>query len=222
MINVLGRMPRDSAFSALSDRYQVHAQRLRTGWAIPNVNEAWGLGMAARWCGFDVEMEYRGITRTGNWAPNRSSISTRPFTVDGPDILPVVLTGIGARTYQFMPLPPLDAEVNVWDVEVAVSDSISVVRHNGKPLMNRGTFIKAFNRKDGITLPPVESLAFMPVVTVATRRLDVHQAGFQVVSQTTSHEPPGAMIPSQPAGQPPDTGAEQLDLAPSDTSGGAI
>lgn len=187
-VNVIGRMPRSTAFSALSDRFSVQVDRHEEGWTVKNVNDAWAAGMIARWCGFDMGFEYRGRKTATNWAPNNSSIATRPFSVRGPDTLNVLITNIDSRKKTFMPLPPIDGDSNIWEAEIAVGDSVSLWTNDDKPVSVVGTLTPA-SAHPRIELPPMSRLGYLPVTVTAINSVDVQQAGFQIAARLTASQP---------------------------------
>jgi hypothetical protein len=197
-------MPSDSAFSALSSRFRVNLRRIRDGWVIPSVNEAWGFGLASRWAGYDAEMEYRGEVRRANWAPNQSSIAARPFNVDGPDIIQVVLRKVTPREKMFFFLPGMDGDLATIDVEVAVSQTVVLMASHRDWSYSAGNFYPPRRREGDIRSPPRVEVAFLPTIITATRRADVNMSGFQVVRETIPHQPADPVAVTIPADQPDD------------------
>jgi hypothetical protein len=204
-VHVLGRMPKDSAFSALSERFRVNLRRIKDGWVLPTVNEAWGFGLASRWAGYDAEMEYRGEVRRANWAPNQSSIAARPFNVDGPDIIQVVLRKVTPREKMFFFLPGMDGDHVEIDVEVAVSQTVVLMAKHRDWSYSAGNFYPPRRREADVRMPPRVEVAFLPTIITASRRADVSMSGFRVVRDTIPHEPADPVSLTIPAEPPDDT-----------------
>jgi len=189
---VLGRMPKDGAFSALSQEYTVLMQALDEGWVLPSVDKAWGVGLALRWLGYNATMSYKGVERVANWAPNSTSIAARPFTVKGPDRHSVVLTGVTARRNIFTPMPALAADQTIWKVSVMSTDNISISSQHARVSMT-GVYVRPAPRGDEIIIPPVGAIQAVPIVLEATHRADVHMSGFRIVMDTTTAHPAEAV-----------------------------
>jgi hypothetical protein len=197
-VTVLGRMPTDGAFTALSNHFTVDFDMVSQGWVVKNVDKAWCFGMAARWLGYDVEMTYDGKRRRANWASNASSTAARPFHVEGPDRTNVVINSITPRAKKWGQLPATGGDRNTWEVTVNVSDAVTVTALRGPRISTRGTFITKAASTTALFVPPDEGVQFVPVVMRAYSRAVVDQAGFAIVSQVTSHHPPDP-IPLGPA-----------------------
>jgi hypothetical protein len=210
---VLGRMPQEGAFTALSDRFVVDFDMFDDGWVVKNVDKAWCFGMAARWLGYDVEMSYRGIRRRANWASNASSTAARPFFVEGPDRVNVLIHEVTPRKRKWAQLPAMGGDTNSWTVSVAISDEVTVTSLKGPRIGTRGTFVPVAASAALIHVPADEDLHFAPVVLRAYSRASVDKAGFHIVSQVTSHHPPdpiphGAGLEPDPDPTEPPGGGE--------------
>lgn len=197
-IHVLGRMPRDGYFSTLSNKFNVKFSRLADGWAMENVSQAWGMGLALRWLGYDAEMSYRGQRRIANWASNDSSMATRPFDTSGPDRVTVELVAVHPRQNVFAVLPSMAADINNWTVEFAIDDTYSFNSTSGLRVPTTGTFLPPGRGPAQILLPDEKNTMYVPIVIRAAARADVQTAGFQILTQETPHYPAQPINPSMP------------------------
>jgi hypothetical protein len=206
---VLGRMPEDGAFTALSNRFVVNFDMFGDGWVVKNVDKAWCFGMAARWLGYDVEMSYNGLRRRANWASNASSTAARPFFVEGPDRVNVLIHEVTPRRKKWAQLPAMGGDTNTWTVTVGVSDAVTVTSLKGPRIGTRGTFVPVAARDAEAFIPADEDIKFAPVILKAYARATVDRAGFQLISQVTSHHPPDPIPPGAGVEQEP----EQVEQA---------
>nr|UHS72494.1 MAG: putative gag protein [Totiviridae sp.] len=196
-VHVMGRMPAEGYFSTLSSDYRLHFERVSDGWELRNVAQAWGAGMALRWLGFDAEMEYRGVRRRANWAPNESSMAARPFSVSGPDRRSVTLTGVYPRARTFANLPPMNDDTFDWDVSFTIDDTYTVSSTTGLRIGTHGSFRPPGDKDMAIIIPDVQSVMYAPVTLRVLSRANVQQAGFRVLVPSTSHNPPDQARPSE-------------------------
>jgi hypothetical protein len=205
-IHVLGKMPSDGAFRSLSDNFQVNLRAAKDGWVIPSMDQAWGFAMATRWFGYNIDMQYRGATKIGNWAPNGSSIAARPFFVDGPDIETVRVSNIVSRPRTFGILPLLAESDVTWTVDVAVGDRVQISRMNGFGIATKGLYVP--NVKDGdagLQVRRADEIVYMPVTLLATPRSSRDEAGFQVIGPDIPAAPPDPVpLVAVAVDEPPD------------------
>jgi len=210
-LHVMGRMPHEGYFSCLSSEFKVEFKRLRNGWVLPNIAQAWGFGLASRWLGYDAEMSYEGQSRIANWASNDSSMAARPFHVQGPDIQTVRLNQVIPRQKTFALLPSMAADHNTWDVSYTVDDVYTLKSVSGMRIGTAGTFRIPDGKETTIIVPDVQSVAYTPVTLRVSTRANVQLAGFQVLRPDTSHHPPdpisSALAPDELANED-DPGAQ--------------
>jgi len=216
-VYIMGRMPREGYFAALSSNYQVEFSRIDEGWVVPSVAQAWGAGLALRWLGYDAEMEYRGQRRIANWASNDSSMAARPFNVRGPDRKTVEICAVHPRAKTFSNLPPMCDDSFTWNVEFAIDDSYTVSSTTGIRVGTRGSFLVPNEKDAQIIVPDVQSVMYTPITLRVSTRANVQQAGFRVLGLDTSHNPPDPLRPSAGLEQAQE---QEGDDEPGGTSGG--
>jgi hypothetical protein len=212
-IHVLTRLDADGPFSCLSDRFQVKIRAAKGGWVLSSVNEAWGFAMVTRWLGYDVDMQYRGLMRHGNWAPNSSSIAARPFMVDGPDIETVRVENITERKRVHKLLPYLGNDLATWQVDVAVSDKCSMSSAAGYRLGATSSYIPRARNGKGIGVVKIKTgaeVAYSAIGIRTMRRTDLGEAYFQVAGPDIPAVPPEPTTELAAAEEAADLEAEGL------------
>lgn len=209
--HVMGRMPEEGYFSTLSTSFTVELARLEQGWEVKNVSQAWGVGLATRWLGYDTEMEYRGVTRIANWASNDTSMAARPFHVKGPDRRSVTINAITPRARVFANLPNLCDDITKWRVTYEVDDTYTVISRSKDRIATRGTFYPQAAKDTNVFVIDYQNLMYTPVTLRVSSRANVRQAGFHVLVPDTSHVPQDPVRPSTDAGAEPDSEMPHLE-----------
>ncbi|CDF39728.1 unnamed protein product [Chondrus crispus] len=167
-IHVLARLPRDGAFKSLSDKFSLTITARQEGWTVPSVMEAWGLGMALGWLGYDAEMSYRGETRIGNWVSNQSQIAAKPFSISGPDVEAVKVLSI-EHMRQHSLLPGLNEKVSRWNVEVAV-EGFSIRGLSMGTVALIGAFKATKSNRVDVISSEVGDIVYLPVTYETVHR----------------------------------------------------
>ena len=189
-VHVIGRMPDSGYFRTLSNRFSVDLWRMEEGFEVANVSDAWGVGLAARWLGYDVEMEYRGVSRIANWASNDSSMAARPFHVRGPDRRSVTIKCITPRQRVFGIQPPLTEDKSTWHVQYEIDDSYVIQSRTGTRMGTRGCVMPPAASDPSVAIVDLQATMYTPITLRITNRANVKSVGFQVLPPQTSHVPP--------------------------------
>jgi hypothetical protein len=207
-VHVMGRMPRDGYFSSLSSEFDVTMSRVDDGFVVDNMSQAWGVGLATRWLGYDTEMEYRGKTRIANWASNDTSMAARPFHVKGPDRRTVTIKAITPRLRTFANLPSMADDVARWHVNYNVDDTYTVTSLTAERISTRGQFLPPKEKDPNVLIVDTQTVMYTPVTLRVASRANVQMTGFSVLPPQTSHRPPEPVRPYLESGIP-DEGQEE-------------
>lgn len=157
-------------------------------------------------------MSYRGETRTGNRASDRSQIAAKPFSISGPDVLTVEILGITERKHRHGFMPGLNEDVSRWNVEVAVEAGFSIRGLSMGRVAHIGVFVaRKSNRVDVISSEMGDTI-YLPVTYETVHRGITTRQGFQPsVGPHAAVPPTGAVHPVEVADPPDETqGADDV------------